>query len=97
MILRIVEASVCGATLMRLAFNDGTRKVIDVRPLLSGPVFEPLRDPAYFARAELDPVCGTVAWPNGADFAPEALHELPAVEDLAPARSVTAASPPPPG
>lgn len=79
MILRIVEAEVCGHLLLRLAFNDGTSKTVDVGPLLSGPVFEPLRDPAYFARAELDRVCGTVVWRNGADFAPEALHELAAV------------------
>jgi hypothetical protein len=79
MILRIVEASVCGPSRVRLAFNDGTRKAVDLAPLLTGPVFEPLRDPAYFARVQLDPVCGTVVWPNGADFAPEALHELEAV------------------
>jgi hypothetical protein len=79
MILRIVEARVCGPSRLRLAFNDGTRKAVDVTPLLGGPVFEPLRDPAYFARVELDPVCGTVVWPNGADFAPEALHALDAV------------------
>jgi len=78
MILRISEAEVCGRNLLRLVFNDGTRKVVDVAPLLEGPVLRPLRDPAYFARATLDPVCGTVVWPNGADFAPEALHELKA-------------------
>jgi hypothetical protein len=81
MILRIVQAEVCGDHLLRLAFNDGTRKIVDVGRLLSGPIFEPLRDPAYFARAELDRVCGTVTWPNGADFAPEALHELAAVQE----------------
>lgn len=80
MILRVVEATVCGAHSLRLAFNNGTRKTVDVSGLLAGPVFEPLRDPAYFARAELDPVCGTVVWPNGADFAPEALYELAEVE-----------------
>ena len=37
-----------------------------------------LRDPAYFASVTLDPICGTVVWPNGADFAPEALHDLEA-------------------
>jgi hypothetical protein len=81
MLLRILEASVAGPTMLRLGFNDGTRKVVDVGPLLDGPVFEPLRDAAHFARARLDPVCGTVVWPNGADFAPEALHELAAVEE----------------
>jgi hypothetical protein len=76
MILRIIEAEACGSTLLRLVFTDGTSKTVDVSPLLSGPVFEPLRDPEYFARVQLDRVCGTVVWPNGADFAPEALHEL---------------------
>jgi hypothetical protein len=61
-----------------LTFNDGTAKRVNVRPLLDGAIFEPLRDPAYFSSATLDSICGTVVWPNGADFAPEALHELEA-------------------
>jgi hypothetical protein len=79
-ILRIVKAEVWGVHCLRLAFNDGECKTVDVRPLLAGPVFEPLRDLAYFARAELDPVWGTVMWPNGADLAPEALRALAAVQ-----------------
>jgi hypothetical protein len=55
---------------LELAFNDGIRKRVNV--------FEPLQDPAYFALAVLDSVIGTVVWPNEADFAPEALYELPA-------------------
>jgi hypothetical protein len=80
MILRIVEAEVCGPHHLALTFSDGARAVVDVEPLLSGPVFEPLHDPDYFAQVSLDPVCGTVVWPNGADFAPEALHALRPVE-----------------
>ncbi len=75
-VLRILEAEVTGDHLLRVEFSDGTDTVVDVRPLLDGPVFEPLLDPAYFARVTLDPVCGTVVWPNGADLAPEALHAL---------------------
>jgi len=78
MILRIREARVCGSHSLRLTFNDGTTKQVNVRPLLDGAIFEPLRDPAYFASMTLDSICGTVVWPNGADFAPEALHELEA-------------------
>jgi len=40
------------------------------------PVFEPLRDPAVFATVRVDPEIRTVAWANGADFAPEFLHGL---------------------
>lgn len=46
-------------------------------PLLEGPIFEPLLDPSYFSRVMVDPVGGTVVWPNEADFAPEALYDLP--------------------
>jgi hypothetical protein len=78
MILRICQAHVCGPHSLRLTFNDGTTKKVDVLPLLDGAIFEPLRDPAYFATMELDSICGTVVWPNGADFAQESLHELAA-------------------
>jgi hypothetical protein len=81
MILRITESQVVGRHLLKLAFNDGTRKTVDVYPLLSGPVFEPLKDPEFFARVALDPIAGTVVWPNDADLAPEALHDLSAVEE----------------
>lgn len=76
-ILHILSAEVAGDYLLRLRFDDQTLKTVNCRSLLYGPVFEPLLDPAYFARVVVDPVCGTVVWPNGADFAPEALYELP--------------------
>ena len=75
-ILHILRAEVVGDHRLRLEFDDHSQKTVDVRPLLEGPVFEPLRDPAFFARVVVDPVCGTVIWPNGADFAPEALYAL---------------------
>ena len=49
---------------------------------------EPLRDPARFAEAYVDADLGTVAWPNGADVAPEYLYE-------AVRRSNAVAEPPP--
>ena len=58
---------------IRLAFNDGTEASVDFESWLQGPVFEPLKDQASFRRFFLDG--GTVAWPNGADIAPETLYE----------------------
>jgi len=80
-IVHVVESGVIPPHALLLAFDDGTRKCVDLGPLLDGPIFEPLRDPVYFARAVLDPVLGTVVWPNGADFAPEALHALPGLPE----------------
>lgn len=77
MILRITQASVCGPFRLRLTFNDGVEKVVDLEDELTGPIFQPLKDRTFFDQVVLDRICGTVAWPNGADFAPEFLHELP--------------------
>jgi predicted amidohydrolase len=76
MILHVTSVEVTGPTHLTLTFNDGAHKRVDLRPLLHGPVFEPLLDPAFFAQARLDPELGVVVWPNEADFAPEALHAL---------------------
>ena len=76
MILRIQKAEVRGPSELWLRFNDGVQGLVDVEAPLTGPVFELLRDPRYFANMELDTVCGTVVWPNGADFAPEVLRAL---------------------
>lgn len=56
-----------------ITFNDGSTRTLDMAGELDGPVFAPLRDPALFAQAKLDPTCGSVYWPTGADLAPEFL------------------------
>lgn len=78
MTLRIEKAKVCGPFSLELSFNDGTQKRVNVKPLLCGPIFQPLKKVKYFKAMKLDRTCGTVCWPNGADFAPEALHALKA-------------------
>lgn len=54
-------------------FSDGTRGIVSLADELWGPVFEPLRDPAFFAQARLDEF-GVICWPNGADLDPDALR-----------------------
>ena len=74
--IRIETVEPLDGYVLRLGFNDATSRDVDLQDELWGPVFEPLRDPDFFARATFDPMCGTVVWPNGADIAPEALYEL---------------------
>lgn len=58
---------------IHVSFSDGTERTIDFSGWLDGPIFVPLREPAYFRRFFIDG--GTVAWPNGADIAPETLYD----------------------
>jgi hypothetical protein len=69
---RVTDARWLGGHRVFLVFSDGVAGEVDLGEELWGEVFEPLRDPAYFARFEVD---DTLVWPNGADFAPEFLHE----------------------
>jgi hypothetical protein len=41
--------------------------------LLTGELFEPLRDVDQFSKLTIYPISKTIVWPNGADLAPEAL------------------------
>ena len=76
MFLHVTRVEHLGGYSLLLDFNDGTSKEVDLTGELHGPVFEPLKDPAYFAMAAVNPETMTVEWPNGADLAPEYLHEL---------------------
>ena len=74
----IVEARHLGDYRLYLRYADGAAGEIDLAPLLQFTgVFEPLRDPAYFALVRVDPDAGTIVWPNGADLCPDVLrHHL---------------------
>lgn len=75
-IVHVTEVHLAGAHRLRLGFDDGTIGEVDFSEEDWGGVFAPLSDPEFFARVELDEELGTIVWPNGADIAPETLHQL---------------------
>jgi hypothetical protein len=55
-----------------LTLDDGSVIERDVSKLLSGPIFDVVRDdPEVFRQVRVEG--GTVAWPNGADLCPDVL------------------------
>ncbi len=60
MIIHVTKVQVVGRSSLDLTFDDGTRKRVNLRRELYGPIFEPLRDPTYFAQAYLDSDSRTV-------------------------------------
>lgn len=58
---------------LHIVFENGVTGELDMSQELIGPVFEPLRDPDYFATVFVDEI-GAICWPNGVDIAPDALY-----------------------
>jgi len=75
MIVDVIEVRYLHDYTIWVRFDDGTSGEVDLAGELDGPVFEPLRDLEYFRQVSIPPDLGTIAWPNGADFAPEFLYE----------------------
>lgn len=71
----IVDVEVTAEYELRVTFDDGAVRELNLSDQLDGPIFEPLRDPDLFARAEVDRESGTVAWPTGADLDPIVVYE----------------------
>lgn len=84
---RVTSVALIGTYQLRVGFDDGSSREIDLEPILEGELYGPLRDPEVFARVDIDPEVRTLVWPNGADFDPAILHDWPqheqAMQDLA--------------
>jgi hypothetical protein len=68
--IRLSKIKYLGGYRLRATFSDGMAGEYDFSSIVaeSGPMVEPLRDQAYFARAFLED--GALTWPNGYDAAP---------------------------
>ncbi|MCY4283095.1 MAG: DUF2442 domain-containing protein [Gammaproteobacteria bacterium] len=59
---------------VEISFSDGKQGVADLKDVLKGPIFAPLKEKSLFAALAVDKELETIAWPNGADLAPEYLY-----------------------
>jgi hypothetical protein len=71
----VVEARYLGDYKVWLEFNDGRKGVVDLSDELHGDEHTPLRNRELFSTFYLDYGLASIAWLEGADFAPEFLYE----------------------
>ena len=76
MFLHVTSVTYLGKYELRLTFDDGITKDVNLRDELYGEVFEPLKDEGFFRQVKVNTDTNTIEWPNGADFAPEFLYEV---------------------
>jgi len=72
----VTDASYVNDHKIKVWFDSGEIKLVDLEPHLSGPIFEPLKDPAYFKSFTVNHDIDTITWPNDADFSPDFLYEV---------------------
>ena len=72
--IKLIHVAIAGPATLALSFSDGSRAVWSGADLITRDTVltRPLADPAYFARAFLEG--GALAWPNGLELSPAALH-----------------------
>ena len=75
MILNVVKADYINDFKIKVLFNDGLEKIVDLKNYINSkkhPFFQPLRNVNEFKKFQ---VHRTLVWDNGADIAPEYLYE----------------------
>lgn len=74
-IIVVTNAEHVSGNVLELTFSDGLKAEVDFSPWIEAyPFFGPLKNTDYFKKFSLDG--WTVVWPNGADIAPETLHDI---------------------
>lgn len=71
--MKVTKAEYLKDYTIKIYFNNGNEKIVDLSNELYGTVFEPLKNIDYFKNFSI--CCNTISWFNGADFAPEFLND----------------------
>lgn len=72
----VIEASYLGGYKLKIRFDNGESKVVNLQPHIDGPIFEPLKDLDFFRSFYVNHDIDTIVWPNNADFSPDFLYEI---------------------
>ena len=72
-LLDVIEAAPRSDGTLLLVFENGERRIFDVKPLMEKKPFDRLADMRIFLSARVD--YGTVVWDGDIDIAPETLYD----------------------
>lgn len=73
--ISIISAKPLNNFRLEIQFSDQKKGVVDMNTYLWGEAFEPLKNPSYFKKVQLNNDIGTICWPNGVAISPESLYK----------------------
>lgn len=73
MFLEVINAQYLDGYRIKLLFNNGETKIVDLEEKLNNGIFQTLKDIELFKQFTIP--FNTIEWKNGADIAPEYLYE----------------------
>ena len=71
-IMSIIEAAPQEDHILKVVFNDGLIKLIDIKPFIKNGVSSALLDISFFKNVKVQD--GFICWENGFDFCPNFLY-----------------------
>ena len=60
--------------ILQLTFDGNEQRLFDLKPYLTGSLFEPLKNEELFRRVEVSKRPRGLVWPNGADLCADMLY-----------------------
>ena len=72
----ITDATYLDGYRLKIWFDNGEIKIVDLQSHLDGPIFKPLQDMDFFKSFYVNHDIDTIVWPNNADFSPDFLYEI---------------------
>ena len=72
----VTEATYLGEYRIKIRFDNGEIKAVDLEAHLDGPIFEPLKNLEFFKSFCVNHDIDTIVWPNDPDFSPDFLYEI---------------------
>ena len=76
-LVKLIGVEVLDGYRVRLTFDDGVSRTLNLELFLDGPAFASVRKPAFFMQLRI--ADGTLRWPNGAVLAADVLRYFPAL------------------
>ena len=55
-----------------VVFQNGEKRIVDVKPMLSLPLYRPLKSKSFFAQSKADGMC--IYWNDAVDLCPDTVY-----------------------